>query len=121
MTPEMLARARANAAKLGYAKVAFRAGQLKALPVATGELPSEIAEVAALYVGCIAGALPEPRYLAIVREAGFADVAIAERRPVVLDDELLAQHLFPAAIERLRASGVALASITLVATRPRGA
>jgi ubiquinone/menaquinone biosynthesis C-methylase UbiE len=164
MTPEMIARARANAAKLGYANVEFREGQIEALPVAdasvdvvisncvlnlvpdkprafreihrvlrpggrlcisdivaTGELPSEIAEVAALYVGCIAGALPEPRYLDIVRQAGLADVAVAERKPIVLDDEVLGQHLSPAAIERFRASGVGLASVTVVAMRPPAA
>jgi len=34
MTPEMIARARANAAKGGYANVEFRLGEIEALPVA---------------------------------------------------------------------------------------
>ncbi len=164
MTPEMIARARGNAAKLGYANVEFREGRIEALPVAdasvdvvisncvlnlvpdkarafaeirrvlrpggrfcisdivaTGELPPEIAAAAALHVGCIAGAVPEDRYLAIVRDAGFTAITVAERKPIVLHAQMLAQSLSPAAIERLRASGVGLASITLVATRPRAA
>lgn len=36
MTPEMIARARANAAKGGYANVEFRLGEIEALPVADG-------------------------------------------------------------------------------------
>jgi arsenite methyltransferase len=164
MTPEMIARAKANAAKLGYANVEFREGQIEALPVtdasvdvvisncvlnlvpdkrrafeeirrvlrpggrfcisdlvATAELPREIAEVAALYVGCVAGALPEERYLAVVRDAGFSAVTVAERKPIVLDEELLTEHLSPDALQRFRRSGVGLASITVVALRPHAA
>ncbi|HSG08551.1 MAG TPA: arsenite methyltransferase [Longimicrobiales bacterium] len=36
MTPEMISRARANAAKGGYANVEFRLGEIEALPVADG-------------------------------------------------------------------------------------
>lgn len=35
MTPEMIARARANAASLGYGNVVFRLGEIEALPVET--------------------------------------------------------------------------------------
>lgn len=37
MTPDMLAKARANAAKLGATNVEFRQGHIEALPVADGE------------------------------------------------------------------------------------
>lgn len=164
MTPEMIARARANAAKLDYTNVEFHQGLIEALPVAdasvdvvisncvlnlvpdkarafreihrvlrpggrfcvsdivaTAELPLEIAQVAALYVSCIAGALPELRYLAVVLGAGFVDISVVERTPVHLDDEMLGPHLSQEAIRRFRSSGVGLASITLVAVRPHAA
>ena len=38
MTPEMVARARAAAARHGYANVEFREGRLEALPVASGTI-----------------------------------------------------------------------------------
>jgi len=38
MTPEMIARARANAAKLGHANVEFRLGEIEHLPVADGSV-----------------------------------------------------------------------------------
>jgi SAM-dependent methyltransferase len=86
--------------------------------VATGPLPEAVREVAALYVGCVAGALPESEYLAAVRAAGLEAVEIAEARPVALPDAVLAQHLDAAGIEAVRASGVELRSVTLLARRP---
>jgi arsenite methyltransferase len=39
--------------------------------VATGELPRGVREAVALYVGCVAGALPEEEYIALIAAAGF--------------------------------------------------
>jgi SAM-dependent methyltransferase len=38
MTPDMIARARANAAKAGYTNVEFRLGEIEALPIADGTI-----------------------------------------------------------------------------------
>lgn len=161
MTESMIARARANAAKLGYGNVEFRLGEIEDLPVAdasvdvvisncvlnlvpdkarafaetfrvlkpgghfcvsdivaTGELPEGIRKAAALYVGCIAGAMPEADYLATIRDAGFADVRIVERRPVPLPDEVLREHLDEAERQTFRASGIEVLSVTVLGTRP---
>jgi arsenite methyltransferase len=161
MTPEMIAKARANAAKLGYGNVAFREGQIERLPVdsgsvdvvisncvlnlvpdkgrafaetfrvlrpggrfcvsdivATGELPAAVREVAALYVGCVAGAMAETEYLALLETTGFEDVRVAEAKPIPLSDEALADHMSAADIAAFRASGVALKSVTVLGTRP---
>ena len=161
MTPSMVERASANAAKLGYANVEFRLGEIEALPVedatvdvvisncvlnlvpdkaaafaetfrvlapgghfcvsdivASGELPDGIRQAAALYVGCVAGAAPEADYLATIRAAGFADVRIAERKPIPLPDPALREHLSPAEVQAFRASGLELASVTVLGTRP---
>ena len=40
MTPDMLVRARLNAAKLGYANVEFRLGEIEHLPVDPGSIDS---------------------------------------------------------------------------------
>lgn len=162
MTPAMVARARANAARLGYANVEFRLGEIEAMPVAaasvdvaisncvlnlvpdkarafaellrvlrpggrfcisdivaTGPLPPEVTRAAALHVGCVAGAIPEADYLAILRDQGFAEVAVVERKPVLLPDEALRPHMDEAALARFRASGVTVQSVTVVGVRPR--
>ena len=156
----MIARARANAAKLGYDNVEFRLGEIEHLPVgpdsvdvvisncvlnllpdkapaftemfrvlrpggrfcvsdivATGELPPPVREAAGLYVGCIAGALPESRYLALIEAAGFTGVRIAEAKPIDLPDEALTPHMGADAIAAFRASGAALKSITVLGSR----
>jgi isopropylmalate/homocitrate/citramalate synthase len=161
MTPSMIERARANAAKLGYGNVEFRFGEIEALPVedgsvdvvisncvlnlvpdkaaafaetfrvlvqgghfcvsdivASGALPDGIRKAAALYVGCVAGAIPEADYLATIRSAGFTEVRIAERKPIALPDAALRDHLSAAELQAFRASGVELASVTVLGTRP---
>jgi arsenite methyltransferase len=123
MTPEMVARARANAARARITNTEFRLGQIENLPLADGtvdlvisncvinlstdkprvfrealrvlkpggrlvvsdlclqgRLPPDILASIEAYVGCVAGALPLEEYLVAIREAGFVDVAVVERR-----------------------------------------
>jgi arsenite methyltransferase len=162
MTSEMIAKARANAAKLGYRNVEFRDGQIEQLPVdsgsidvvisncvlnlvpdkgrafaevfrvlrpggrfcvsdivATGELPAPVREVAALYVGCVAGAMAETGYLALLQTTGFEDVRVGEARSIPLSDEALAGYMSPADIAAFRTSGIALKSVTVLGTKPQ--
>lgn len=161
MTPEMLARARENAARLGYDNVEFRLGEIEALPVedaavdvvvsncvlnlvpdkarafaeifrvlrpgrhfcvsdivATGALPDAIRTAAALYVGCVAGALVRDDYLRLISEAGFDAISVAETKPIELPDDLLSRDLNMADIVAFRHSGVGLQSITVRAQKP---
>jgi arsenite methyltransferase len=123
MTPAMLAKARGNAGRGGYANVEFRLGEIEHLPVAdasvdcvisncvvnlspdkpqvfrearralkpggrllvsdlvlTRPLSEELRRDVALYVGCVAGAAMKDEYLAMIRDAGFADVEVVEER-----------------------------------------
>jgi arsenite methyltransferase len=161
MTPEMIAKARANAAKLGYANVEFREGAIERLPVdpgsvdivisncvlnlvpdkgrafaemfrvlrpggrfcvsdivATGELPAAVRAVAALYVGCVAGAMAEDSYLGLLERTGFRDVRIAEAKPIPLSDEALGAYMSAADIAAFRASGITLKSVTVLGAKP---
>src|SRR5512132_4539067 len=74
--------------------------------VATGELSEPIRHAAALYVGCIAGALPRGHYLRLIEEAGFEDVEVAETKPIELPDDVLARHIDESQIAAFRRSGV---------------
>jgi arsenite methyltransferase len=161
MTGEMVAKARANAAKLGYQNVEFREGQIEQMPVesgsidivisncvlnlvpdkgrafaemfrvlrpggrfcvsdivATGELPAAVREVAALYVGCVAGAMPESDYLTLLGTTGFEDVRVAEAKPIELSDDALAGYLSATDIAAFRASRIVLKSVTVLGTKP---
>ena len=86
--------------------------------VATGELLEGVRNAAGLYVGCIAGAMPEADYLGLLARTGFEGVRVAEARPIALPDEALAPHMGPAEIAAFRASGIALQSVTVLGGKP---
>lgn len=131
-TPEMVEKARANAAKLGYENVRFEHGDIEELPfadgsvdvvisncvlnlvpdkrrafaemrrvlrpgghfcvsdvVSRGDLPASVRTSAELYAGCVAGAIDQERYLAMLRETGFEQVEVVTGRPIDLPAGLL--------------------------------
>lgn len=87
MTPAMLERARANAAKIGVSHVEFREGRLEALPVESGTID-------AVTSNCVINLVPDKR-------AVFAEIARVLRPGgrVVISDILLNGRL-PAAVEK---------------------
>ena len=161
MTPEMVAKARANATKLGYTNIEFRMGEIEHLPferdsvdvvisncvlnlvpdkvaafteifrvlrpgahfcvsdmVASAPLPEGVRKAAELYVGCVAGAEPEAKYLAIIKDAGFRDIRIAKSRRIDLPDGELAAHLTPEQIASARAADLHVRSVTVLGVKP---
>ena len=74
--------------------------------VSTGALPLPVREAAGLYVGCVAGALPETDYLALIDAAGFASVRVAEAKVIELPDEALAPYMEAGEIAAFRASAL---------------
>lgn len=54
--------------------------------VVRGELPAEVRRSMELWVGCVAGALGEEEFLALLREAGFEDASIEPTRIYELAD-----------------------------------
>jgi arsenite methyltransferase len=86
--------------------------------VATGELPEDVREAAGLYVGCIAGALPEAEYLALIGTAGFVGARMAKAHPIALPDEALSPQLSADQIAEFRASAVQLKSVTMLGSKP---
>jgi hypothetical protein len=86
--------------------------------VATGELPLPVQEATGLYVGCVAGAMPEADYLALLAGVGFERVHVAEAKPVTIPDDALAPHMDAEELAAFRASGIALKSVTVLGSKP---
>ena len=59
--------------------------------VLTRPLDERVRRNVALYVGCVAGALPEADYLAHIRDAGFTDLEVLERSGYSVGSENLAE------------------------------
>ncbi len=85
--------------------------------VLQGELPEDMKEAAALYAGCISGALKTEEYLQIVRDIGYSQVEVKEERINDVPDEFLIQYISKETIDAYRASGAGIISITVVGVK----
>lgn len=161
MTEGMIAKARANAAKLSYNNVEFRLGDIEKMPleanvadvvvsncvmnlvpdkrkafaetfriikpgghfsisdiVLKGKLPDAVRQEAALYAGCISGALEKEEYLAAIEAAGFAEVKVQKERRIDVPREIFERYLTPEQLQALQTSNVGIFSITVFARKP---
>lgn len=85
--------------------------------VTRGALPQEVRHVAALYAGCVSGAVEESEYLAMLRGAGFDDVRVVKEKIVAVPDEVLASVVSAEVLAGYRSSGSAVVSITVTGRR----
>ncbi len=85
--------------------------------VVQGELPERLRDSAALYAGCISGAIDHEDYLALLRAAGFSDVQVARERMIDIPDSVLLQLATREEVHAFRDSG-GIASITVTGVRP---
>ena len=161
MVPEMVAKAKINAARLGHDNVEFILGEIEDIPLAEaavdvvisncvlnlvpnkgqafaeifrvlkpgghfsisdivleGELPEALADAAALYVGCVAGALQKQDYLDIITDTGFQDILIHKEKQISLPAPLLVSILGPDGASEFSRSEVGIVSITVGGVRP---
>lgn len=85
--------------------------------VLKGDLPEDMREAAALYAGCVSGALRKEEYLQIVAESGFSGIEVKEERANDLPDEALLPHVSQETIDSFRSSGAGIFSIAVVGTK----
>jgi hypothetical protein len=74
-------------------------------------------EAAALYAGCVSGALQKEDYMQIIQDSGFSKVEIKEERINDVPDDFLRQYVSEEAIIAYRASGAGIFSITVVGSK----
>jgi ubiquinone/menaquinone biosynthesis C-methylase UbiE len=86
--------------------------------VTRGALPEPMRRDAALYAGCIGGAIDHADYLAIIREAGFVHVQMQQFKPKPLPDSVLDQHLSQEEKIRWRSEEAGIFSITVYGAKP---
>lgn len=85
--------------------------------VSRGPLPPSVRGAAALYAGCVSGAVDQDAYLAMLREAGFEDVRVVRTKVVAVPEAALAA--LPAGeLAAYRAAGGALLSVTVTGRVP---
>ena len=84
--------------------------------VFNGDLPIRMRESAALYAGCISGAIEQGKYLQLLGDTGFVQVRVVKHRPITLPDSLLREAASPQEIEAFKTDG-GIASITVTGVR----
>lgn len=85
--------------------------------VFTGELSDDLRVSAALYAGCISGALPREEYINLLHEAGFSNVTIRKEKVIELPEELLLQHLSPQGLTDYKEKIQGIFSITVTGSK----
>ena len=81
--------------------------------VLEGELPPELAEAAALYSGCVSGAMQKDDYLAVIDAAGFEDVEVKAAKEIVLPDAVILEAAGEEGLAAWRDRAVRILSLTI--------
>jgi ubiquinone/menaquinone biosynthesis C-methylase UbiE len=83
--------------------------------VLKGELPAELKKPAEMYAGCVAGAVQQEEYIAIIKKTGFRNIEIKKTKRTELPEEILKNYLNPDQIKEFREKKVTgIFSITVV-------
>jgi SAM-dependent methyltransferase len=81
--------------------------------VLIGILPTAIQESAEMYVGCVSSAIQQDEYLAIIKNAGFADVQVLSAKPINIPEDILSAYLGADAAQQYLQSESPIKSITV--------
>jgi ubiquinone/menaquinone biosynthesis C-methylase UbiE len=82
--------------------------------VLKGELPEGLQKSAAMYAGCVSGAIQQEEYLGILEEKGFKNVEVKKTKVIELPDEVLKNYLSAEEINIFRENQIGIFSITVV-------
>jgi arsenite methyltransferase len=81
--------------------------------VLEGNLPPRLMEIAAMYAGCVSGAIQKDVYLQLLRESGFQNVEVVRSQRTDLPDNMLLQYLTQKEVDEYRESGAGVFSVTV--------
>lgn len=86
--------------------------------VLVGELPENIQQAAEMYAGCVSGAIQKETYLNLIKENGFANLALQKEKQIIIPDDILKRYLNEEEISNFRNSDTGIFSITVYAEKP---
>jgi hypothetical protein len=86
--------------------------------VLQGDLPEAVRNEAALYAGCISGAVQKDEYLRTIEEAGFVNVTVQKERVIDVPNEILIRYLTLEQLRDLKRRRVGIFSVTVYAEKP---
>jgi arsenite methyltransferase len=84
-----------------------------------GTLPEKLQKDAAMYAGCVAGAIQKDEYLRLLEVSGFQEVSVVKDRETPLPNEFLLQYLSLEELRTMKKDRVGIYSITVVGEKPK--
>jgi SAM-dependent methyltransferase len=85
--------------------------------VLKGELPRELSKAVEMYVGCVAGAIPEDDYITEISKAKFQEIEVVSRKKIEIPDEILLQYMDDDSLTAFKSGGSGIFSITVKAKK----
>jgi arsenite methyltransferase len=82
--------------------------------VIPGEMSEQLKNSAAMYAGCVSGAINQEEYLDIIDKSGFKNVEIKKSKKINLPDDLLQKYLTEEGIKEYKENLKGIFSITVV-------
>jgi arsenite methyltransferase len=86
--------------------------------VLQGEISDELKKEAALYAGCISGAVQKEEYLRVIREAGFTNITVQKDRKIEIPNEILINYMTLEQLRDFKRNHIGIFSVTVYAERP---
>lgn len=86
--------------------------------VVTGDLPANIRNAAALYAGCIGGAVQKDKYISFIKDNGFKNLEIQRESEIRLSDKALLKYITQDELSKLKSSDTKILSINVYAEKP---
>lgn len=85
--------------------------------VLRGSLPEKIQDAAAMYAGCVSGAIDKDLYLEKMAKAGLKNIKVQKEKMITLPDESLLPLLDRKELDGFRKSGSGIFSVTVYAEK----
>jgi len=85
--------------------------------VLRGDLPTELQQDAAMYAGCVSGALQQIDYLQNIENAGFINIKMQKEKPISLPEEVWLRYLKKEEIANYKSKHLGIYSITVYAEK----
>ncbi len=88
--------------------------------VLVGQLPDTLRNAAEMYAGCVSGAIQHDEYLDLIQKAGFENMTVQKKKPILIPDEILLEYLSAEELKLFLASKTGIFSVTVYAEKPGG-
>jgi arsenite methyltransferase len=82
-----------------------------------GELPDSLKNDAAMYAGCVAGALQKGQYLEIINKAGFKKTEVKKVKRIDIPDDILTGYFDEKNLKEFKSGSTGIFSITITAEK----